>query len=45
MRLVEAVEVRARQAVRFTLFEVRPQTNVPIGEGKDRLALSQRGQV
>src|SRR5829696_6251903 len=45
MRLVEAVEVRARQAVGFALLEVRPQTDVPVGEGEDRLALGQPGQV
>src|SRR5215213_1267831 len=45
MRLVEAVEVRARQAVRLTLLKVRPQTDVSVGEGEDRLPLRQRGEV
>src|ERR671920_2243761 len=34
MRLVEAVEVRARHAVGLALLEVRPQPDVPIGEGR-----------
>ena len=37
--LVEAVQVRARQAVRLALIEVRPKPDVPVGEGEDRLAV------
>src|SRR5215213_148480 len=45
MRLVEAVEVRARQTVRLALLEICPQPDVPVRESEDRLGLGQHGEI
>jgi hypothetical protein len=44
-QLVERVQVRARQCVRLTLIQVRPQSDVAIGQREHRLRLGQPRQV
>ncbi len=43
--LEERVQVRAGQAVRLSLVQVAAQPDVPVGEGKDRLALGEQIHV
>ena len=44
-RLVEGVQVGAGQPVRLTLVQVAARADVPVGQGEDRLALGELGQV
>ena len=44
-RLVEAVEVRARDTVGLALLQVGPQPDVPVGQGEYRLALREHSEV
>ena len=44
-QFVEGVQVGAGQPVRLALVEVAPQSDVPVGQGEDRLRLGQHVQV
>jgi hypothetical protein len=44
-RLIDPVEVAARQAVRLALVQVGPPAHVPVGQREHRLGLSQQVQV
>ena len=43
--LVEAVEVGPGQSVRLALLEVPAEPDVPVGEGEERLAVGQYGEI
>ena len=44
-QLVEGVQVRAGQAERLALVEIRPQPDVPVREGEHRFGLGERVEV
>src|SRR5205807_7137049 len=43
--IIDRVQVRARKPVGLALVEIAAQTQVPVGEGKQRLGLRQHVQV